>query len=145
MVLWTAGFVLLTLVINAPMLPYVLRWTGLNKGAVLDPVQFACVRPLETLDRCLICPWLCSNRHVALRAGGVQNEAVLGTCDARASYTKRARLLRPRLRACAVPDLKMRMRRKAVRALASHTGNAIRDLRNDEDEMLRGAPPCSAL
>ena len=35
----------------------------------------------------------------------------------------------------------MRMRRKAVRALASHTGNAIRDLRNDEDEMLRGAHP----
>lgn len=35
MVLWTAGFVLLTLVINAPMLPYVLRWTGLNKGASL--------------------------------------------------------------------------------------------------------------
>jgi len=33
----------------------------------------------------------------------------------------------------------MRMRRKAVRALASHTGNAVRDLRNDEDEMLRGA------
>lgn len=31
-VLWTAGFVLLTLVINAPMLPYVLRWTGLSKG-----------------------------------------------------------------------------------------------------------------
>lgn len=39
----------------------------------------------------------------------------------------------------AVPNLKMRMRRKAVRALASHTGNSVRDLRNDEDEMLRGA------
>ena len=33
MVLWTAGFVLLTLVINAPLLPYILRLTGLNKGA----------------------------------------------------------------------------------------------------------------
>ncbi len=33
-VLWTAGFVLLTLVINAPMLPYVLRWTGLSKGVL---------------------------------------------------------------------------------------------------------------
>ena len=33
----------------------------------------------------------------------------------------------------------MRMRRRAVRALMSHTQNAIRDLRNDEDEMLRGA------
>ena len=32
MVLWTAGFVLLTLVINAPLLPWVLRVTGLNKG-----------------------------------------------------------------------------------------------------------------
>lgn len=38
-----------------------------------------------------------------------------------------------------VPDSKMRMRRRAVRALMSHTQNAIRDLRNDEDEMLRGA------
>ena len=34
MVLWTAGFVLLTLVINAPLLPMVLRLTGLNKGVV---------------------------------------------------------------------------------------------------------------
>ena len=40
----------------------------------------------------------------------------------------------------AVPDTKMRMRRRAVRALMSHTQNAIRDLRNDEDEMLRGVP-----
>ena len=37
MVLWTAGFVLLTLVINAPLLPYVLRWTGLSKGACCAP------------------------------------------------------------------------------------------------------------
>lgn len=37
MVLWTAGFVLLTLVINAPLLPYVLRWTGLSKGACSAP------------------------------------------------------------------------------------------------------------
>ena len=44
---------------------------------------------------------------------------------------------------CAVPDSKMRMRRRAVRALISHTGNAIRDLRYDEDEMLRGAPSLS--
>ena len=43
-------------------------------------------------------------------------------------------------RARAVPDSKMRMRRRAVRALISHTHNAIRDLRYDEDEMLRGAP-----
>ena len=49
MVLWTAGFVLLTLVINAPMLPYVLRWTGLNKGAFLTlmpgaPVAVECTK-----------------------------------------------------------------------------------------------------
>jgi hypothetical protein len=31
MVFWTAGFVLLTLLINAPMLPFVLRITGLSK------------------------------------------------------------------------------------------------------------------
>ena len=43
----------------------------------------------------------------------------------------------------AVPDSKMRMRRRAVRALMSHTQNSIRDLRNDEDEMLRGENLCS--
>lgn len=47
------------------------------------------------------------------------------------------------MRVFAVPDSKMRMRRRAVRALMSHTQNAIRDLRNDEDEMLRGADPLS--
>lgn len=31
MVFWTAGFVLLTLAINAPLLPFVLRVTGLSK------------------------------------------------------------------------------------------------------------------
>lgn len=31
MVFWTAGFVLLTLLINAPLLPTVLRLTGLSK------------------------------------------------------------------------------------------------------------------
>lgn len=32
-VLWTAGFVLLTLIINAPLLPFFLRVSGLAKGA----------------------------------------------------------------------------------------------------------------
>ena len=31
--MWTAGFVLLTLIVNAPLLPWVLRITGLSKGA----------------------------------------------------------------------------------------------------------------
>ncbi len=36
MVFWNAGFVLLTLAINAPMLPYVLRVTGLSKVRQAD-------------------------------------------------------------------------------------------------------------
>ena len=35
-VLWTAGFVLLTLIINASMLPWLLRITRLNKGENLE-------------------------------------------------------------------------------------------------------------
>ena len=35
--MWTAGFVLLTLIVNAPLLPWVLRITGLSKGVVLGP------------------------------------------------------------------------------------------------------------
>ena len=34
--LWTAGFVLLTLVINASMLPWLLRITRLSTGAGAD-------------------------------------------------------------------------------------------------------------
>lgn len=34
-VLWTAGFVLMTLVINAPLLPFFLRVSGLAKGEPL--------------------------------------------------------------------------------------------------------------
>jgi hypothetical protein len=36
-VLWTAGFVLLTLVINAPLLPLFLRVSGLSKGQCMMP------------------------------------------------------------------------------------------------------------
>lgn len=35
--MWTAGFVLLTLTVNAPLLPWVLRITGLSKGMILCP------------------------------------------------------------------------------------------------------------
>ena len=34
-VLWTAGFVLLTLVVNAPLLPLFLRVSGLANGEIL--------------------------------------------------------------------------------------------------------------
>lgn len=34
LVLWTAGFVLMTLIINVPLLPLILRKTGLTKGAL---------------------------------------------------------------------------------------------------------------
>jgi hypothetical protein len=37
MVFWTAGFVLLTLLINAPLLPTVLRLTGLSKVGAVRP------------------------------------------------------------------------------------------------------------
>ena len=67
--LWTAGFVVMTLVINAPMLPWVMRKTGL----------------------------------------------------------------------AAIASVKRRMRAKAVRALVRFTAAAIEDLKDDQDEMLRGA------
>lgn len=35
------------------------------------------------------------------------------------------------------------MRRRAVHALSSHTAKSIDNLKQDEDEMLRGAFPCS--
>ena len=47
-VMWTAGFVLLTLIVNAPLLPWVLRITGLSKGESL----ILC-RPQATLGRAL--------------------------------------------------------------------------------------------
>jgi hypothetical protein len=42
MVFWTAGFVLLTLLINAPMLPLVLRLTGLSKVCCLETASHSC-------------------------------------------------------------------------------------------------------
>ena len=42
--MWTAGFVLLTLIVNAPLLPWVLRITGLSKGTTLC---LACHWPLN--------------------------------------------------------------------------------------------------
>ena len=67
--LWTAGFVVMTLFINAPLLPWVMRKTGL----------------------------------------------------------------------AAIASVKRRMRAKAVRALVRFTNAAIEDLKDDQDEMLRGA------
>ena len=49
MVLWTAGFVLLTLIINAPLLPWVLRVTGLNKGQSWQHC-FKLLVPLHTAE-----------------------------------------------------------------------------------------------
>ena len=65
---WTAGVVVLTLLINAPMIPLVLKWTGLSQ----------------------------------------------------------------------VSPVKAKIRAKAARAFTRYTSNAINELRNDEDEMLRG-------
>ena len=57
-VMWTAGFVLLTLIVNAPLLPWVLRVTGLSKGESLDLCRPSMVakraRRAVTFLRCLI-------------------------------------------------------------------------------------------
>ena len=74
-VLFTVVFVLLTLLVNAPMLPWVLRWTGLS----------------------------------------------------------------------VVPQQHVKMRAKAVHLLAKHTEQILQELRDDEDEMLRGAAIVSLL
>ena len=51
-VLWTAGFVLCTLVINAPLLPFFLRVSGLSKGGAPPQTLFIAVHPC--------CPLPCS-------------------------------------------------------------------------------------
>ena len=68
-VLFTVVFVLLTLLVNAPMLTYVLKWTGLS----------------------------------------------------------------------VVPKQHVKMRAKAVHLLAKHTEQILKEMRDDDDEMLRGA------
>ena len=68
MSLWTAGVVVLTLLVNAPLIPLLLKWTGLTE----------------------------------------------------------------------VSPVKAKIRAKAARAFTRYTQNAVTELRNDEDEMLRG-------
>ena len=54
MVLWTAGFVLLTLIINAPLLPFILKLTGLNTGTTAClPNHFCCMQQLLIAGVCL--------------------------------------------------------------------------------------------
>lgn len=43
---------------------------------------------------------------------------------------------------CAVPEGKLRMRRKAVAALAAHKQEGLQQLKDDPDEMLRGGSTC---
>ena len=69
MSLWTAGIVVLTLLVNAPLIPLLLKWTGLSQ----------------------------------------------------------------------VTPVKAKIRAKAARAFSRYTDNAVEELKNDEDEMLRGA------
>ncbi|KAL3155128.1 Son of sevenless 1, variant 2 [Trebouxia sp. C0009 RCD-2024] len=66
--MWTAGIVVLTLLVNAPLIPMLLKWTGLSQ----------------------------------------------------------------------VSPVKAKMRAKAARAFSRYTENAVDELKNDEDEMLRG-------
>ena len=66
--MWTAGIVVLTLLVNAPLIPMLLKWTGLSQ----------------------------------------------------------------------VSPVKAKIRAKAARAFSRYTENAVDELKNDEDEMLRG-------
>ena len=43
----------------------------------------------------------------------------------------------------AVPEGKLRMRRKAVTALAAHKQEGLQQLKDDPDEMLRGQATCN--
>ena len=43
----------------------------------------------------------------------------------------------------AVPEGKLRMRRKAVTALAAHKQEGLHQLKDDPDEMLRGQAQCT--
>ena len=66
--MWTAGIVVMTLLVNAPLIPLLLKWTGLSQ----------------------------------------------------------------------VSKVKAKIRAKAARAFSRYTENAVDELKNDEDEMLRG-------
>ena len=68
MSMWTAGIVVMTLLVNAPLIPVLLKWTGLSQ----------------------------------------------------------------------VSPVKAKIRAKAARAFTRYTQNAVKELKNDEDEMLRG-------
>ncbi|DBA77107.1 hypothetical protein WJX77_005031 [Trebouxia sp. C0004] len=68
MSMWTAGIVVMTLLVNAPLIPLLLKWTGLSQ----------------------------------------------------------------------VSPVKAKIRAKAARAFTRYTQNAVKELKNDEDEMLRG-------
>ena len=57
--LWTAGIVVLTLLVNAPLMPYLLKWTNLNNAS---PVKVRpCLQPqsIEPPRRtaCLVTAW----------------------------------------------------------------------------------------
>jgi len=45
----------------------------------------------------------------------------------------------------AVPEGKLRMRRKAVIALAAHKQEGLQQLKDDPDEMLRGQAKCNPV
>jgi hypothetical protein len=64
MVFWTAGFVLLTLLINAPLLPTVLRLTGLSKVSFMQNSQTQCHNMSYHITACHnICYYHHQNTH----------------------------------------------------------------------------------
>jgi hypothetical protein len=40
--LWTAGIVVLTLLVNAPLMPYLLRWTNLSGASPVKARHLTC-------------------------------------------------------------------------------------------------------
>ncbi len=61
-VLWTAGFVLLTLVINAPLLPLFLRVSGLANGEIfISCFKCSVCGTLNTHELGICCSWGCQN------------------------------------------------------------------------------------
>ena len=156
-VLFTAVFVLLTLLVNAPMLPVVLRMT---KCAGFPPL-------LRMVSRFRLCPAACLSRYSfycasqdCTRNGGsvdLPDVPVLETIGSDPPAASRQPLQTShenamvsqvsdlRLTSCtqhsrldAVPVQHQKMRRKALRLLLRHTDEAVDELRDDNDEMLRG-------
>ena len=89
-ILWTAGFVLLTLIINASLLPWLLRVTKLNAGALPGLpaallLHCSCSPLCAAWARCTLCRLACLLCIIRLPAiFPVQGQETLPCCSVRA-------------------------------------------------------------